>query len=96
MALHRNPKYWERPNDFHPWRFLKPYNKDAFIPFSDGARSCIGKKFALIEATRILTILCQKYKIELANEMDREKILEAKLRITLSPKNQIFLKFIER
>jgi cytochrome P450 len=31
-------RYWENPMDFVPERFLGHWNKDAFIPFSSGAR----------------------------------------------------------
>ena len=27
-----NPRYWAEPEDFDPTRFMRPYNKDAFIP----------------------------------------------------------------
>jgi hypothetical protein len=38
-------KYWENPHSFNPDRFLKPdWNKDAFLPFSAGARACLGRK----------------------------------------------------
>ena len=37
-------RYWEEPYAFKPDRFLKPYPKDAFLPFSGGARACIGRK----------------------------------------------------
>jgi len=30
---------------FNPERFLGSYNKDAFIPFSVGARACIGRRY---------------------------------------------------
>lgn len=45
--LHRNEKYWDAPDDFDPNRFL-PHNYNnrhpfAYIPFSAGQRSCIGK-----------------------------------------------------
>ena len=37
-------KYWPDPTEFRPSRFLGDYNKDAFIPFSAGARGCIGRR----------------------------------------------------
>ena len=35
--LHRNPRYFERPNDFYPERFLqrKLQHQFSFIPFGD-------------------------------------------------------------
>lgn len=36
-------RYWEDPFSFKPERFLGEWNKDAFIPFSGGARACIGR-----------------------------------------------------
>jgi cytochrome P450 family 4 len=43
-GIHRNPKYFENPNEFNPSRFESidgslPY---AYIPFSAGPRNCIG------------------------------------------------------
>lgn len=39
-------KYWDEPFQFRPERFVKgDYNKNAFIPFSAGARACIGRRF---------------------------------------------------
>ncbi|KAF7897006.1 hypothetical protein EAF00_005234 [Botryotinia globosa] len=39
--------------------------KGAFIPFSEGPRACPGKKFAQVEMIAILTVLFQKYSVEL-------------------------------
>ena len=36
-------RYWDDPYTFKPERFLGKWDKDAFIPFSGGARSCIGR-----------------------------------------------------
>ena len=41
-------KYWHDPKTFNPDRFLGDWNRDAFIPFSAGARSCIGRRYANI------------------------------------------------
>jgi len=36
-----------RPYGFHPSRFLGDYNKDAFAPFYNGAKVCIGRRKGL-------------------------------------------------
>ena len=50
-------KYWPDPYEFRPSRFLGNYNKDAFIPFSVGARACIGRRYVayrLRDRTRLI------------------------------------------
>jgi len=36
-------RYWEDPFTFKPERFMGEWDKDAFVPFSGGARACIGR-----------------------------------------------------
>ncbi|KAF9048962.1 cytochrome P450 [Panaeolus papilionaceus] len=68
-AIHYNPRYWPDPKSFKPERFLKPdWPRDAFLPFSGGARACLGRRFAEIEAIVILTMLASKYKITVKEE----------------------------
>ncbi|KUI72815.1 Cytochrome P450 3A1 [Cytospora mali] len=40
--------------------------RGSYIPFSDGARSCIGRRIAQVEMIAALAVLFQKYSIELA------------------------------
>ncbi|EEB91000.1 hypothetical protein MPER_10717, partial [Moniliophthora perniciosa FA553] len=47
VGLHYNPRYWEDPEEFKPSRFRGEWPRDAFLPFSSGARSCIGRKIEL-------------------------------------------------
>lgn len=48
---HFSPKLWDKPEEFHPWRFLQGESgtfckPGHFQPFSIGRRSCIGYKMA--------------------------------------------------
>ncbi|KAG8765843.1 hypothetical protein FRC12_007253 [Ceratobasidium sp. 428] len=65
LGMHYNPTYWPDPERFSPARFAEPYNKDAFLAFSAGHRSCIGRKFAETEATVALAMLLARYQISI-------------------------------
>ena len=67
MALHRNPQIWEDPDLFKPERFAlggeaeKAAKKNgmSWVPFSNGARMCIGVNFSLNEQRVFLPMLCK-------------------------------------
>lgn len=67
--LHRHERLWERPDEFDPSRFDTPNGKDglrnAYIPFSAGARVCPGSAFAMAEGTLLLSMLVRAFKFEL-------------------------------
>jgi len=67
-GLHHNPRYWKEPHKFMPERFLGDWPRDAFIPFSQGAHACLGRRFSETEAVAIMTMLVPKYKIEVKEE----------------------------
>ncbi|KAF8474531.1 cytochrome P450 [Russula ochroleuca] len=67
-GLHYNPRYWKDPHRFMPERFLGDWPKDAFIPFSQGARACLGRRFFETEGIAIVTMLVSRYKIEVKEE----------------------------
>ncbi len=57
--LHRRADSWPDPLDFRPERFLDaggPARGD-YVPFGAGPRLCIGRDFALVEATVVLAAL---------------------------------------
>lgn len=88
-------RYWKDPHAFKPDRFLAPdWPRDAFLPFSAGARGCIGRKFAEVTAVLALTVIVRRYKLtidpsaEKAGESKEERIhrlLRANLEISLMP-----------
>ncbi len=70
-AIHRNPTAWENPNAFNPDRFLNKPVRGAFIPFSDGPRSCAGRNYALHESILcIASIFGSGYDLSIANDYD--------------------------
>ncbi|KDQ11038.1 hypothetical protein BOTBODRAFT_35791 [Botryobasidium botryosum FD-172 SS1] len=95
-ALHHNPRYWEDPYEFRPDRFLGDWNRDAFIPFSAGARACLGRRFSETESIAVITLIVLRYKIEINDavfprihgetpRMTRERLLKAKQGVTATP-----------
>jgi unspecific monooxygenase len=84
--LHRDPRVWGADaEEFDPDRFdakaVRARPAHTFKPFGTGARACIGRQFALHEATLVLGLLLRRY--ELRPEPDyRLRVAE---RLTLMP-----------
>jgi cytochrome P450 len=68
-VTHRDPVLWENPEGFDPERFtperLSGRPHYAYFPFGGGPRQCIGKGFALMEATLVLALLAQRSALHL-------------------------------
>ncbi|OAS19631.1 cytochrome P450 [Methylobacterium platani] len=66
-VLHRNPRWWDRPETFDPRRFLDRPEPDRFVylPFGAGPRICLGAQLALAEATLVLARLMRDFRLAL-------------------------------
>jgi cytochrome P450 len=66
--LHRHTRLWDNPDGFDPTRWHtengKKCQREAFIPFSAGARVCPGAGFAMIEGPLILSRILRDYRVE--------------------------------
>ncbi|HMK05923.1 MAG TPA: cytochrome P450, partial [Flavobacterium sp.] len=81
--LHRNPKYWENPEQFNPERFLGEQKRKSyqyFYPFGAGPRMCIGLGFAMYEMSLTLAYIIKKYKV-----VSQNKDIQVNPLITLKP-----------
>ena len=86
--LHRDKSVWgEDAEEFNPDHFTveaeqaRPAN--AYKPFGNGQRACIGRQFAMQEATLVLGMLLQRFKlIDYSNYQ-----LKIKETLTLKPDN---------
>lgn len=66
--LHRHERIWQRPDAFDPDRYATEAGKqclrDAYIPFSSGARVCAGAGFAMVEGPLLLALLVRAFRFE--------------------------------
>lgn len=84
--LHRDPSVWgEDAERFDPDRFearaVRGRAPHVFKPFGTGARACIGRQFALHEATLVLGLLLRRYELR----PDAGYRLRVTERLTLMP-----------
>ncbi|MFF8351914.1 cytochrome P450 [Streptomyces chartreusis] len=84
--LHRDPEVWGADAErFDPDRFdpkaVRTRAPHTFKPFGTGARACIGRQFALHEATLVLGLLLRRYEFR-SDPAYRLRVTE---RLTLMP-----------
>lgn len=92
LAVHRDSQVWESPEEFRPERFLGKQPSGAmFKPFGTGPRACIGRAFALHEATIVLSEICGRFTLSAddsrsAPEVDENLTLRPQVDVTFSPR----------
>ncbi|KAI5745271.1 hypothetical protein M8J76_009651 [Diaphorina citri] len=95
FAMYKDPKYFPEPDRFNPDRFSKEKSDQiskVFLPFGEGPRQCIAKRFALIEVKSVISNLilnfnfvpCSKTEIPLTYIPDK---------LFITPVNGIWIRF---
>jgi cytochrome P450 len=95
-AIQRDPKWWERPLEFDPERFIKnpeinPLGSHfQFIPFGTGRRQCPGMLLALLFVQVGLARLMQSFDFALPNGQDPATLdMTEKFGVTLPRQNPL-------
>jgi len=83
-VLHHLEENWVDHEKFSPERFLgdQQISNYKFMPFSNGPRNCIGRKFAMLEMKVAISKLLMKFKFDLDPSQGE---LNTQLRLTLKP-----------
>lgn len=67
FKLHRNSTVYPNPNEFNPDNFLPEPTANrhyyAFIPFSAGPRSCVGRKYAMLKLKILLSTILRNFRV---------------------------------
>src|SRR5262249_19585383 len=70
-VMHRDPRFFERPEAFEPDRWLGEaaarIPAGAFFPFGIGPRQCVGRRFAMMEAVLLLAAIMQGFSLTYAS-----------------------------
>jgi len=65
--IHRLPEIYSNPEKFDPDNFLPERTANrhyyAFIPFSAGPRSCVGRKYAMLKLKILLSTILRNYRV---------------------------------
>lgn len=68
-VMHRDPRYFEKPEVFIPERWADGLAKKiptyAYFPFGGGPRVCIGRSFAIMEAVLLLATIVRRFRLTL-------------------------------
>ena len=95
-AIHRHRRRWDDADTFDPDRFaperVEAMPRYQFMPFGAGPRVCIGRSFAMVEATAILATLVRRVRFEPADATEPVPVA----RVTLMPKGGMRLRVTAR
>ncbi|KAF8537451.1 cytochrome P450 [Trichophaea hybrida] len=79
-TLFRDPRYWTRPNEFWPERWLEnsELGRGLYVPFSTGAYQCPGKQFAMAQLRMAIGGIVDAFeKLEFVDPKDAQERFEA-------------------
>ncbi|CAF4781552.1 unnamed protein product [Pieris macdunnoughi] len=97
LAIHYDEKNFPEPNKWKPERFTSASDSDnvqfTFMPFGEGPRFCIGKRYGMMQMRTALAQLVHKYKLEPSVPYDVESDPYS---VILAPADGGSVKFVPR
>jgi cytochrome P450 len=88
-VTHRLPAFWPEPDRFMPERFNQTPVPGSYFPFGTGPRLCIGKDFALVEATLVLTETARRCRLRAMSDSVSEYA-----GVTLQPEGGLMMEVV--
>jgi cytochrome P450 len=92
FLVHRDPRWWNKPDKFDPSRWLDGNEatrpRYAYFPFGGGPRQCIGEAFAWLEGILLIATLAQRWKFSLVEQPP----VRLHATITLRPKDPLMMR----
>ncbi|KAK7992347.1 hypothetical protein PG988_001141 [Apiospora saccharicola] len=99
-VIHRDTRWFERPDEFLPERWLAgsdiKCDRTAYFPFHLGKHACIGKPMAMEELRSVLARLALQFDMDLATGQDWEEHQEKIMDHFTMSLPELYLTFRER
>ena len=97
-AIHRDPEFWDSPDEFIPERFSSE-NKvrikgGTYLPFGTGPRQCLGNIYVKFHIKMAVTHLLRNFTLH--NFENLPKVMERAYALAFLPKNGLNLKVSKR
>jgi cytochrome P450 len=94
--LHRHTRLWDNPDGFDPTRWStengRTCAREAYMPFSQGARVCTGAGFAMVEGPLLLATMLANWRVT----ADPNRIPVPVAHLTVRAKDGIWLTLTKR
>lgn len=95
QQIHRDSRFWDRPDEFDPDRF-SPEQKAArhdlaFQAFGVGPRNCAGMRLAQLELIFIIAKLVHRFRLRLGSRQPGGEMEQKTQSIIASPKNGVWV-----
>jgi len=98
--IHRDPRYFDQPDEFLPERFLKndevSSDLSAFLTFGDGPKNCVGRRLAVMNVQTIMVNMLLRFTIERTIHTPVPPQLKPGLRASDFFKDPVKFKFVPR
>jgi cytochrome P450 len=92
-VIHRDPRVWDRPEEFDPARFAPEQAagrpRFAYFPFGGGPRICIREELALVEERLIVAMTLRRFRLRPAPGWR----IAADPSVTLRPRHGVWVLF---
>ncbi len=89
-VMHRDARYYERPDKFEPERWANQkaevLPRFAYFPFGGGPRVCVGSQFAITECVLIVAAVARQWLVRLS---DPARVIKPQPSFTLRPASPI-------
>lgn len=83
-SIHRDSRYWEKPNEYMPERFIDFEGKESahsYIPYGGGQMKCMGERLSVIQRNIFIRALLRKFKLNIS----KGKSIEEDSKLALRP-----------
>ncbi len=91
-AVHRRPELWPNPEGFDPDRFDPEkgpgHSRFAYFPFGGGPRTCLGARFAMLEAMIVIAKVMQRFHLDIVPGQN----ISPEPMITLRPRGKLLMR----